>query len=43
MLRRLMMSADFDVRKFYRDDGTLKQVSELDEEAAFAFQGILKS
>lgn len=40
VLRRLMRRANFDVRKFYHDDGRLKEVKELDEETAFALQGI---
>lgn len=31
--------AFFDVRKFWNEDGSLKKVTELDEETAFALQG----
>lgn len=40
VLRRLKMLSDFDVRKFYHANGNLKQVSELDDETAFALQGL---
>jgi phage terminase small subunit len=40
VLKRLMRRANFDVRNFYREDGTLKEVKELDEETAYALQGI---
>jgi phage terminase small subunit len=40
VLRRLKMLADFDVRKFYDAEGNLKKPSELDDETAFALQGI---
>jgi phage terminase small subunit len=40
VLRRLKMLADFDVRKFYDADGNLKKPSELDDDTAFALQGM---
>jgi phage terminase small subunit len=40
VLRRLKMLSDFDVRKFYDADGNLKKPSELDDETAFALQGL---
>lgn len=40
VLERLMRLADYDCRKFYKDDGTLKQVTELDETTAFALVGM---
>lgn len=40
VLKRLMILADFDPRKFYNADGTLKPVTELDDETVMALQGI---
>lgn len=40
VIKRLMWRAGFDVRKFYNEDGTLKEVAQLDDETAFALQGI---
>lgn len=40
VLRRLKMLADFDVRKFYDETGNLKKPTELDDETAFALQGM---
>jgi phage terminase small subunit len=40
ILKRLMWRADFDVRQFYNEDGSLKSVHELDEQTAFALQGM---
>jgi len=40
VVKRLMRRADFDVRKFYREDGSLRPIAELDEETAYALQGL---
>lgn len=40
VLKRLMILADYDVRKFYNADGSLKPVSELDDETAYALMGM---
>lgn len=40
VVTRLMWRAGFDVRKFYKADGTLVPVAELDDETAYALQGL---
>lgn len=40
VVKRLMWRAGFDVRAFYHDDGTLREVVELDDETAYALQGV---
>jgi len=40
VIKRLMYRAGFDVRKFYREDGSLIPVKELDDETAYALQGL---
>lgn len=40
VIRRLMWRAGFDVRKFYKADGSLIPVAELDDETSYALQGL---
>lgn len=40
VVKRLMFRADFDVRKFYNEDGSLKPVAALDTGTAYALQGL---
>ena len=40
VLKRLKILADFDPRKFYRDDGSLKNIKDLDDETVMALQGV---
>lgn len=40
VLKRLKILADFDPRKFYKEDGSLKSIKDLDDETVMALQGV---
>jgi len=40
VLRRLKNLAFYDIRKFFNEDGSLKKITELDDETACALQGM---
>lgn len=40
VLKRLAKIADFDVRNLFNEDGSLKRITELDDDTAFAIGGI---
>lgn len=39
-LKRLMQGQEFDIRKFYKEDGTIKKPHELDEDSSKAVVGV---